>query len=1104
MKRSRRKSQDIINILVRYRNIFVDRITWLWMWLCESFNLFALYTSRDLWDKFHLWICYIKNRLILDNREKQKLLEWVKSSIAANRRPSLSNRRFSECFYENTADFSKCWCDGILLCALIESLVPGSCPRYDLLNPDHKWDNVRLALKLIEKKIGIKPEITIEEIIDCKPKTEKKIACLLAQIKVASTKLKARPIINRPDDDDADSVVFDVEQECLARGMGLSVAVTGRQARFNIFLKSISNLNIVIEIKGPNGSLCSERITNRSPKRKNSVELNKIDKRKIFQKQFRNIPFEYEVYPGKIRVGYTPVECGQHRLSIIWQGQHIMGSPYTVNVDNTLCSEDSIKLKKSKEFLRVENCYRPSNNDTKVCDSLQVIDAEKPFRPKFGAVTKKRVLRHIMVVDGKEMVIETDSDDIPTVLKKMTKNSSICENNENSVVTQSNECNSKNSEFKAHYPSPCKNKMVSTPPGLTTVLEGIDQTDFNLKVHNVKARKSCKTANTTVSDKKDRNILYLNKFTTLSRNENILNLNEDLVITEIKSNEIPKELKLEENECHYLDNELSDPLKSNDSSSLNCLSEVNSRISELPTEGNSNNEFNINFDLIKLEAPSPLKIETESVKAFKAIKKLSEDLQCEKSDDTDSKFIKNAEYKEINSSFSDNSVEISVEKLQENCNENEDGNKDLKIFKENEEALEENEFYCLPILQESKENAFLTESNCKVSTIDFQNDFHTEKNITKIVSVNPSPTIEFSEKIQEPIRKISYHKLFKATKYEGNLVKNKVQEWERTMNKISNQETKETPIDEQIKPSSPILISVRSRKEFWENGCQIPKEPRPRSESDCDVGRKDVIRTQNPDRSASFNTTYPLHLIKNTLDKSTQVDLDDFIKTNTIKTNSNYPTETPDSEDSGICDYQRSLAPNITRKLSPSAYRHRFYPNHSHLSPTEESISSDLTDAASANTDWDRGFIDDEIPDYANLLLDNYVSFTGLLNTERPISRRELLRHDILSDDEREFLKEPSTPKPERCRIFGTGVYYGQVCLRNHFQVRTKGTGPGYLTVNIQGAGKHDVTEMTIIYSGNELYDILYEVSQPGYYIISIKWGDLNIPESPYICNITY
>lgn len=53
-------------------------------------------------------------------------------------------------------DFPACFRNGVLLCALIEKIVPGACPRFDLLDPDQSLRNLKLALHLIEKFFKIK------------------------------------------------------------------------------------------------------------------------------------------------------------------------------------------------------------------------------------------------------------------------------------------------------------------------------------------------------------------------------------------------------------------------------------------------------------------------------------------------------------------------------------------------------------------------------------------------------------------------------------------------------------------------------------------------------------------------------------------------------------------------------------------------------------------------------------------------------------------------------------------------------------------------------------------------------------------------------------
>ena len=72
------------------------------------------------------------------------------------------------------------------------------------------------------------------------------------------------------------------------------------------------------------------------------------------------------------------------------------------------------------------------------------------------------------------------------------------------------------------------------------------------------------------------------------------------------------------------------------------------------------------------------------------------------------------------------------------------------------------------------------------------------------------------------------------------------------------------------------------------------------------------------------------------------------------------------------------------------------------------------------------------------------------------------------------------------------------------FQVETKNAGNGALTVGIQGPRPHTVRDLSITYTGDDLYEVIYEVTDPGYYIINIKWSELPIPDSPFICKVTY
>lgn len=74
-----------------------------------------------------------------DESSQRQILHWVQTQI-----PGM-----------NVMDFTTCWADGIAMCALVESLSPGACPRYDLLKSVHRVNNCRLALKLMQKHLNV-------------------------------------------------------------------------------------------------------------------------------------------------------------------------------------------------------------------------------------------------------------------------------------------------------------------------------------------------------------------------------------------------------------------------------------------------------------------------------------------------------------------------------------------------------------------------------------------------------------------------------------------------------------------------------------------------------------------------------------------------------------------------------------------------------------------------------------------------------------------------------------------------------------------------------------------------------------------------------------
>lgn len=75
----------------------------------------------------------------MKKREQYQLLQWVQQMINS----------------PNVTNFKEDWRDGIVLCALLEALIPGSCPRHDLLHPKQEILNIELGLKLANMHLGI-------------------------------------------------------------------------------------------------------------------------------------------------------------------------------------------------------------------------------------------------------------------------------------------------------------------------------------------------------------------------------------------------------------------------------------------------------------------------------------------------------------------------------------------------------------------------------------------------------------------------------------------------------------------------------------------------------------------------------------------------------------------------------------------------------------------------------------------------------------------------------------------------------------------------------------------------------------------------------------
>nr|XP_037278455.1 uncharacterized protein LOC119171738 isoform X1 [Rhipicephalus microplus] len=399
-----RITPDILSVMENYRQTTLSRLT---AW-CLWFGHFILHPtsawrSSTLWHKVQLFFCYILSSIFVGYHEKKTLLDWVRSRVKN---------------YPVPDNFSSGWKDGILLCALLDSMYPGSCPRYDLLNADNCLSNAQLAFFLLEKHTPIRPEITAEELAEGSPSIEKAVRAIVSRLKVISAKaqlqqaLGKRPSIKDDGGDDSSSLV--ARKNCFAKGMGLILAVRGRKASFNVFTKSTNNFCIVVEIRGPDNTVCKEIITNKSPRRKVTTSSREADKCAPdgAGQDDKKILIEYDIQPGMVAVKYTPLLKGKHQLSIIWHGQHLAGSPFTVNVDDSADYTDDLLLQ------------RQDSADSQSSDKEYPAPASPTSAAQLkGRIKRRRVLRRIVNVNGQDIVIEgDDKDKLFEVLRSLSSN----------------------------------------------------------------------------------------------------------------------------------------------------------------------------------------------------------------------------------------------------------------------------------------------------------------------------------------------------------------------------------------------------------------------------------------------------------------------------------------------------------------------------------------------------------------------------------------------------------------------------------------------------------------------------------------------------------
>lgn len=122
---------------------------WTWSWLtslaCSVWSWWV-----ELWDLCYPYLClawmYITTSVIRGQSEEKRLLTWVQDLVPTRR----------------VEDLDLDLADGVALCGLMQALVPGTCPRHDLLPPDQPAGNIRLASRLASTFLGVTQDLAWE------------------------------------------------------------------------------------------------------------------------------------------------------------------------------------------------------------------------------------------------------------------------------------------------------------------------------------------------------------------------------------------------------------------------------------------------------------------------------------------------------------------------------------------------------------------------------------------------------------------------------------------------------------------------------------------------------------------------------------------------------------------------------------------------------------------------------------------------------------------------------------------------------------------------------------------------------------------------------
>ncbi|XP_054706508.1 uncharacterized protein LOC129216322 [Uloborus diversus] len=1043
------------------------------------------------------------------------------------------------------SDYDESWRDGCLLSILLNKLQPGCIPDAEKLDSEYSLRNVYHAFDVLEEYFNIKPDLSPEEIVTCANESEKKLYDLLSQLKQATdirtdseeTIPKAEILEKTESDENA------LNKHCIAKGTGLVVGFVERMTHFIVFFANLADLDVVVDIKGPSETVCSERITKRSPKKRCSTtdimeynsspilrSVSNPEDRICYEEEkeliSRTIPLEYEILPNQINFAYKPLYKGPHKISVLWHGLHVFGSPYTVTV------EDPCQVTNANNSAYIKPALKSFNSEDKSVTKKPSVRFQDS-KEKFGKTLKKRVLRYIVKIDGKDVAVDTNNtDSLATELLKMDydydNNFSLCRRNswgftgdaERKVSVIRQFCVDVDVMEAQSKHKRSRSLVLDRENSTTSRSDSLDDLRLNcIKENSIKKAQDCYSSEDTFPHmdfdsnenlvEEDANIEFENLDSPIAESSSFAERH-------MNSEEVKEELIVKS--CCIKDES---KIKTNDlisSFSAETLPPKAENLNEDPKKSSNVSCENINEQLSEPENISK-QIETE-VADFNYY-----NIQPSLEDLTDIANVELGNGDDVNKYDHRNPSSSSSEYM--------NNTKPLC-----DASIPSPTFISRGINHRTSNEICLTSLHCcnkfekKLNKIGVK---ELPRNSATTSSTHQSDNVVENKKAH-PIKTHSLlsigHYNFKQfnppSEIEASFrVKNRILEWEATISGEHQdlKSSKSVPITEVLD-----TVDVKAKLSFWESAYK--KEETNSLEnvelhrhllkgslsSDESKDNSGDIPFDNTDELSNnilwnlFHTT-EIHSLRVTGQKK-KINEKKFVAAKTSSclnhvSNKKLEVEfqnviggpsnkqTRSFSDSIIDTSKRSEKDNFDIPLETSD--NIYSSNDMDLITYSSDDESSAPDHLRLSTEDE--YIDDEISESTPM----FWGELSLLTTQKHSNSSSDAECSEFLDPEyfrQRYLN--SNFNPSECKIFGISNYYGYVAVKNRFQVLTKDAGTGNLSVSVQGFGEHDVSLVCVTYRKKDIYDVTYQVMTAGYYLISVRWMDCHIPGSPFVCKVTF